>query len=154
MFGGRSRVPNSWVCFLGPEERFGRARTPLQVAIAGIACFLLSACAVKQVPVQQSLELDRSGQAVFTLNASAVAKASNASKIQLRSGTRWTQAGSIARGDVFKSRDQTIALVAFNTHEAWLVLDGTQLIGFYLPVERSFVAAEPLTLSFTMEASQ
>ena len=126
---------------------------PSAISLLAVLCFCLPGCAVKQVPVVQVQTPAVVEPITFTLDASAVAKADNASKVELRGGTRWQRAGKIDQGDIFKSRDQVIALVAFNTHEAWLVINQTRLVGFYLPVERSFVAADPIVLSMTKESS-
>jgi hypothetical protein len=65
----------------------------------------------------------------------------------LRKGTRWRLAGKLPQGEVFKSDDQTLTLECSNVFEAYLVIAGKRLVGFYLPVEKGFVAAsEPLVL--------
>jgi hypothetical protein len=59
----------------------------------------------------------------------------------LRAGTRWTQVGQIAQGDVFRTRDQIVEVEASNMYEAYVVLKGSKIVGFYLPVEGTFTAA-------------
>ena len=63
----------------------------------------------------------------------------------LKSGTSWHQVGRVPQGNVFATRDQVVTVEASNVHEAELVLSGTKLVCFYLPVERTFVAADPPT---------
>jgi hypothetical protein len=61
----------------------------------------------------------------------------------LRKATRWDQVGMIAEGDVLRSKDQVLTLECSNVHEAYLVMSGDKLIGFFLPVERGFVPHSP-----------
>lgn len=61
----------------------------------------------------------------------------------LRKATRWDHIGNITEGDVYRSRDQVLILECSNVHEAYVVLSGHQLIGFFLPVEKGFVPHLP-----------
>jgi hypothetical protein len=60
---------------------------------------------------------------------------------KLRRGTRWQVAGHIPQGDVYRTSDQIVTVEASNIYEAMIVIHGDKLVGFYLPVEHSFVAA-------------
>lgn len=65
----------------------------------------------------------------------------------LRKGTRWESVGTIAQGDVFRSKDQSLTVECSNVFEAYLVVREERLVGFYLPVERGFVSiADPMSL--------
>lgn len=61
----------------------------------------------------------------------------------LRKTTRWEQVGTIVEGDVLRSKDQVLTLECSNVHEAYLVMSGDKLIGFFLPFERGFVPHSP-----------
>ena len=61
----------------------------------------------------------------------------------LRKATRWEQVGTIAEGDVLRSKDQVLTLECSNVHEAYLVMLGDKLVGFFLPVEKGFVSHSP-----------
>jgi hypothetical protein len=66
---------------------------------------------------------------------------------KLRHGTKWQMAGRIPQGEVYRTPDQVVTVEASNIYEAMVVLQGGRLVGFYLPVERSFVAvSSPATL--------
>ena len=56
----------------------------------------------------------------------------------LRKGTRWEAIGRVAEGVVYRSRDQTLTVECSNVFEAYLVVAGQRLVGFYLPVEKGF----------------
>jgi hypothetical protein len=62
-------------------------------------------------------------------------------KRALRKGTRWTYVGTIASGDVYKTTDQVLTVEASNIHEAYIVVEDRKLVGFYLPVERTYTRA-------------
>jgi hypothetical protein len=51
--------------------------------------------------------------------------------------------GSITEGEVFRSRDQVLTVECSNVFEAYLVVSGDRLVGFYLPVQKGFVALSP-----------
>jgi len=60
---------------------------------------------------------------------------------------RWQLVGSVAQGDVFRSKNQTLTLECSNIYEAYLVVREGYLVGFYLPVQQGFVKlAEPVHL--------
>jgi hypothetical protein len=56
-------------------------------------------------------------------------------------GSLWTRIGRSAEGDVFKPVDRVFTVEGAHIHEAYLVLDGDRVVGFYLPVERAFSPA-------------
>ena len=65
----------------------------------------------------------------------------------LRQHTRWERMGAIPAGDVFRSPDQALTVECANVFEAYLVLSGDRLVGFFLPVQQGFVAiADPMPL--------
>jgi hypothetical protein len=53
-------------------------------------------------------------------------------------GSVWTSVGRIPEGQVFKPVDRVFTVEGAHVHEAYLVLDGDRVVGFYLPVERAF----------------
>jgi hypothetical protein len=72
-------------------------------------------------------------------------------KRTLPQGSVWTSFGRIAEGEVFKPVDRVLTVEGTHVHEAYLVLDGDRLVGYYLPVEKAFApiqgwACTPLPL--------
>jgi len=53
-------------------------------------------------------------------------------------GSVWTRIGRSVEGEVFKPVDRVFTVEGAHIHEAYLVLDGDRVVGFYLPVERAF----------------
>ena len=63
----------------------------------------------------------------------------------LRAGTRWDLFGTIDRGAVYRSQDELLTVEGFNVHEAYLVIKDESLVGFYLPVEKTFTPVSRVT---------
>ena len=62
---------------------------------------------------------------------------------------RVTSAGAIAQGTVYRAAQGVFTLEGANIHEAYLVLRGQELVGFYLPVEQAFSPLkDPVMLQF------
>ena len=59
---------------------------------------------------------------------------------RLARASRWTQAGTLPQGQAYKSVGSVFTVEGAHVHEAWLVVSGDELVGFYLPVEKAFVA--------------
>ena len=86
----------------------------------------------------------------FTLNREVKAKLGTGFPTVLKAGTRWRQVGRIAQGEVFATSDQIVMVEASNNYEAQLVVVAGCVAGFYLPVERTFVAStKPIALETT-----
>lgn len=68
----------------------------------------------------------------------------------LRRGTEWDYVGALSQGGVYRSRDQVFTVEASNIHEAYLVVSEETLIGFYLPVERTYSPiSKPIALTIS-----
>jgi hypothetical protein len=114
------------------------SRYPLLVA----CCVeLLAGCAFDVIRVEQTPVTLVSGIAAkpaFVLEQDVPISVGYAYKRVLRKGTRWTYLGAIAQGDVYKTGDQVLTVEASNIHEAYIVVENRKLVGFYLPVERTY----------------
>ncbi len=56
----------------------------------------------------------------------------------LKAGSQWMRIGRVSQGDVYKPHKDIFAVEGKHVHEAYLVIASDTLVGFYLPVERSF----------------
>ncbi|WP_300319696.1 hypothetical protein [Accumulibacter sp.] len=65
----------------------------------------------------------------------------------IRIGTEFVDAGGIAQGSILKPINAVFTVEGAHMHEAYLVVNDGRLVGFYLPVEKSF---SPLTLSIVL----
>jgi len=121
------------------------------VSLSALVVVLVSGCAfnladVKYSPTQfQSMTKD--GRA-FTLSMNV--KLTDTPcwyGRELRQNTRWEYSGSVAQGEVFRSRDQILTLECSNIYEAYLVVREGRVMGFFLPVQQGFVGLpEPVVL--------
>lgn len=59
-------------------------------------------------------------------------------------GTHWYLVGAIPEGEVYKPKDQVLTVECSHVHEAYLVVSGDSLVGFYLPVEKGFAPISPI----------
>lgn len=68
----------------------------------------------------------------------------------LHKGTKWEAIGRVVEGIVYRSRNQTLTIECSNIFEAYLVVAGDYLVGFYLPVEKAF---SPLSEKIKLDMS-
>ena len=117
-----------------------------------LATFLLSvlgSCAfdvvsVKQVPT--NLEETAASRSSFELGEEVQLELPAGYDRVLRKGTQWHFVGMIPQGEVYRTKDQVLTVEASNIHEAYIVVSSGRLVGFYLPVERSFSPLRPVNL--------
>ena len=81
---------------------------------------------------------------VFVLDEAVSIKASNAKASALKAGTTWKQVGTIEQGVVYRTKDQVVIVNSFDVHEAYIVVRDARVVGYYLPVERAYIAVEPV----------
>ena len=113
-----------------------------QSLVSSLLALVLSACPfdvirVDQTPVQ--LDVAAASRPSIELTRDAEVNVGFGYKRVLRKGTRWTWVGRLTKGDVYRTRDQVLTVEASNMHEAYIVVDSGHVVGFYLPVERTFV---------------
>lgn len=106
---------------------------------------LLAACAfdvVKLDHVPATLAPAHAAASSFTLRTSANVELSTGYSRTLRAGTVWHPAGSLPQGGVFKTQDQVLTVEGSNIHEAYIVVKGARLAGFYLPANGTYSPLE------------
>ncbi|MFL6260130.1 MAG: hypothetical protein ACJ76Y_10500 [Thermoanaerobaculia bacterium] len=122
------------------------------MAILFLTLMVLTGCAfdimdIRYAPVGFEQSRQEEGRSWVLTSDISLQHAPCGYRRTLRKGTRWKLVGALPQGEVFKSDDQVLTLECANVFEAYLVVSGRQLIGFYLPVEKGFVAAsKPLHL--------
>ena len=65
----------------------------------------------------------------------------------LPEGSTWRAVGQVPQGVVYQPVDTVFTIVGRNVHEAYLVVAGTALHGFYLPGESNY---SPLALPLSL----
>jgi hypothetical protein len=120
------------------------ARIPVREVALAIGWFFLAGCAFDVSRIrQQPASLDSSApllQRPWTLQRDLTLNVGSGFPTTLKVGTHWIQVGRIPEGDVFRTKDQFVEVRASNNYEACVVLNGREIVGFYLPVEGSFTA--------------
>jgi hypothetical protein len=109
-----------------------------------ISCLLgilLNACAfdvvhVKQIPTK--IESTNLSKTSFELEKEVNVDPGQGYRRKLKQGTKWNYVGTVSYGDVFKTKDQILTIEASHIYEAYIVVSSGKLVGFYLPVERSY----------------
>lgn len=69
----------------------------------------------------------------------------------LRKDSVWVFVGEIEAGDVYKSTNQCFTIECSNVFEAYLVMNGNEINGFYLPVEDGYFALDKPINIYKME---
>ena len=110
------------------------------------AIAVLTACSVKQLELDSQLS-PSSSDITYVLQESVVVRIPNSSDTALRAGTRWREVGTIAQGTVFRTKDQVVIVNSFNVHEGYVVANDGKIVGFYLPIAKTFVASKPVSLT-------
>lgn len=112
------------------------------ILLCGIVLFI-SGCAFDLAHVEYSPSLfkpvSRQDYTFTIKNDVQVTNAPCGYSRTLRKKTRWDLIGTIPEGRVFKSRDQILTIECSNVFQAYIVVSGNRLMGFYLPVEKGFV---------------
>ena len=101
----------------------------------------LGGCAFDLIHVDQDparLEAASPNVRPFELTSEATLDIGFGYRRVLKAGTRWRCVGRLPQGDVFTTSDQILTVEASNVHEAYIVVESRNLVGFYLPVEKAF----------------
>ena len=107
---------------------------------------------VKQLPAQ--IDTSQNKLDSFMLEKEETVDLGTGYTRVLKAGTKWDYVGKIQNGDVFKTKDQVLTVEASNIHEAYIVVASEKVVGFYLPVERTFSPlSNPKTLKVKPVAS-
>lgn len=112
-----------------------------------VAAVLATACSVTQIPVTEGITSD-ANESVVILHAPVVIELDHAKPVLLRAETSWARIGEIPQGTVYKTADQLIVVESFNTRQAYIVVNEERVVGYFLPVENSFVKVTPVEIVF------
>jgi hypothetical protein len=85
--------------------------------------------------------------AVLTLARDVDIRLSTGYRRTLPAGSGWQSVGSLPQGTVYRRAGDIFSIEGRHVHEAYLVVNGAALQGFYLPGEASY---SPLTPSVSL----
>jgi len=114
----------------------------LRNSVATLALSVLTACATEVVrePVTFSAQAP-STQPDYVVEAAIAVSSNSGYERRVPAGSRWRLVGTIPQGDVYRRVDDVFSIEGAHMHEAFLVVAQGQLVGFYLPVEKSYSPA-------------
>ena len=122
----------------GEGRSFAVKKFITQKAGAAMLLALASGCAIKQQPTQFT-PLNASANPVrLRLTQRVDFSLSTGYTRTLKSGSLWTDIGSVPQGEVLKPYHDVFTLEGSNVQEAYLVVANNTLSGFYLPYEHKF----------------
>ena len=114
-----------------------------------VALGLLAGCASEVVRHPITLRSEASPERPrIELAQAATVQSSSGYRRDLAAGSVWEFRGSIPQGSVYRRVGGIFTIEGAHVHEAFLVISGNRLVGFYLPVEAAFSPTEPVTLTF------
>ena len=105
-----------------------------------IAAMVLTACAPMITSTEASLTpvADRSQAEVLRLGSATDIRLPTGYTRVLPAASRWGRVGQLPQGTVYRSLDSVLTIEGRQVHEAYLVVAGDRLNGFYLPGEARF----------------
>ena len=103
----------------------------------------LAACAPEIVrqPTQLTPVTEQAGGTIEILEDTSIFVGPAGYRRVIGRGSVWTRIGRVVEGEVYKPVNRVFTVEGAQIHEAYLVLDGDRVVGFYLPVERAFSPA-------------
>ena len=103
----------------------------------------LAACAPEIVrqPTQLTPVTEQAGGTIEILEDTSILVGPAEYRRVIGRGSVWTRIGRVVEGEVYKPVNRVFTVEGAQIHEAYLVLDGDRVVGFYLPVERAFSPA-------------
>ena len=109
--------------------------------IFGFCSIVFVGCAfdlvhVKQIPTQ--INSSQLGKTSWKLINEVEVSYGTVYTRQLKSGTKWDYVGKVEQGYVYKTNDQILTVEGSNIFEAYIVILEDNIVGFYLPVEKSY----------------
>jgi len=104
---------------------------------------VLAACApeVGRQPTQLTPITEQPGATIEIREDAPISVGPAGYRRVISRGSVWMRIGRSVEGEVYKPVDRVFTVEGAQIHEAYLVLDGDRVVGFYLPVERAFSPA-------------
>lgn len=103
-----------------------------------LAVVLLAACVeIRMLPSPLSPTLAQTPR-VYQLASEVAGESSAGYDRTLPMGSRWREVGTIREGQVYQPVDTIVTAEGVNVHEAYIVANEGQWVGFWLPYEEAF----------------
>lgn len=114
------------------------------------ALLLLAACAaeVTRYPTSLTPQGVTTGKN-YVVGSEVIYTLDSGRRRSIHAGMKFVEFGAIPQGMVLKPVDSVLVIGGAHHHEAYAVVDGNILTGFYLPVEKAFSPLpKPVSISF------
>lgn len=131
-----------------PGKEIIMLTTKIRLQFLGVVIFLTS-CTIQEVPSNPPITLSEIPVPLYVLETPVTIRTSNSTATHLKASTTWELLGSIPQGNVYGTRDQVVIINESNGHEAFIVVYGNKVVGYYLPVEKTFVKSQPVNIKLT-----
>ena len=115
-----------------------------------LAAVVVTACAseVKRQSVELTVSMPEFGQR-YELRKDVSFLLDSGYSRTIPAGTEFAAAGRLPQGLVLRTTQTVLTVEGAHVHEAYAVLGGDQLVGFYLPVEKAY-SALPVATPFPL----
>jgi hypothetical protein len=116
--------------------------------IAAMACFILYGCAaeVARDTVAFTSLASRSDTERRLVKRNELVTLNSGYERTILKASQWKLVGSVPQGRVYASVASNFSVEGAHVHEAYLVVNKGNLVGFYLPVEKSFTPFDSVRL--------
>jgi len=108
--------------------------------LAVLGCALIAGCTSEVVRSSVTLAESSEHSQIELAESTDVDSSSRYSR-ELPANSVWELRGTIPQGKVYRRIDGIFTVEGTQIHEAYLVLSGDRVVGFYLPVERAYSPA-------------
>ncbi len=109
-------------------------RLPLLLATAVVGCASeLDRSPISYTPLPQAAE-PTTLRILGTVTLTPISGYSET----LKAGSAWQRVGATPQGEVYRPSGDVFSVGGANRHEAYLVVSGPKIVGFYLPGEGAF----------------
>ena len=119
------------------------ARVSVLIAVAAIIVGCASEVVRSSAIVSAAAPSDP--QRIEIAEEATVRSSSGYSRL-LPAGSIWELRGTLPQGRVYKRVNDVFTVEGAHVHEAYLVVSGNRLVGYYLPVEQAYSPADPVSL--------
>lgn len=102
------------------------------------AILLLIACAGEVPRSPTTFSSNARPDRVLLIDSAVVLHAASGYSSTMPAKSQWAYVGTVPEGDVFKIKNDVFTVTGRHVHEAFVVVNNGNAVGFYLPVEQAF----------------
>lgn len=120
----------------------------VRISFVIIGLVIIGSCAGEVVLHPSYLSpASSSDRSRITISQEASIRLSTGYKRTLPAGSIWELRGNLPYGGAYKRVNGIFTVEGAHVHEAFIVIHGNRLVGFYLPVEQAYARTEVVLLT-------